>query len=652
MTKCLFPLLGLALGIFISSEFISGIGFPLICIGISITIWLILNLFSKNPFSWNQLSYYHILWILFLFMGIGSLDYFLNGHISVQKDLSGEKLSYRATIKEANSLANGDKFKVEVISIKDSLGEKINSKNLNLTLITNGFMGNVGDIIVFEGIANKFKNEDFSSRMRHKGILYSINVKSDNIKKLSENSSLSKFFNDIREDLIITIEKSSLDRETGNFLISTILGDRTFLPNETKQTLSSIGLGHILALSGLHVAIFVSIIMTFLFPLALLGAHNVRRIVAIALIWIYVLVTGSAPSTVRAAIMASFLLMALILERKNSSLNALLAATLIILLFNPLTLWDLGLQLSFICVGAIIIFVNPLNPIEQHKHPYLYKVINFILISIVTTICSWPLIAYYFKTVPLFFLPANLILLPIFPLFIFIGTLYFFLLGLGIDFTVLSGFLNKFFDSYIEIANFFSFSGSSTLNVQIPFLAVTIWIIGIVLASITFSNNSNSLKQISKYGALSAFFIAILIPFLNINNNNLGKNMRFMHSFTKLEVKIMHDDKVYPVEFPRRSISDISYKDIHILSVDRKIHNDSLEHLKQLKNGWDNFIFVGPEADISQIAELTNYIPVKKVILHSGIGKNKKEDLCALLEESIIDKVYSLRDNGSLDLEL
>lgn len=275
-------------------------------------------------------------------------------------------------------------------------------------------------------------------------------------------------------------------------------------PN-VRQTLTSAGMAHILALSGLHVAIVLSIFLFLLFPLNFFGHRKIRMICAIILIWGYVVLTGNALSTCRAAIMASFIVLAFITERKNSSFNALLASVLFIIIINPLSLWNVGLQLSFLCVASIIIFVNRLNPVNRHTHPYLYSIINAVLITILCTFTSWVLVAYYFGNVPLMFLSTNLLLLPFLPIFIFFGFFYTMALTLGIDLHFLTKILDLYHDFFVGAANFLSDSGSSTINLNIPPLTIIIWFLGVTLfASLLHCHRLRYKKFI---GVIATFFL-------------------------------------------------------------------------------------------------------------------------------------------------
>ena len=650
--KFLYPLIGFSIGIFLASEIFTRIWFCGICFGLALIVWISIQIFSKNPIKRFIYSKFHSIWIILLFSGLGSLDYILFSKPYIETDINNKNLSFTGEIEKINTLSDGDKFKLRIYNVTDSSGKSIGIRNLDMVLKTNGYVGNVGDIVTFKtkaiNLISSSKNKDYINRMRHQGIDLYASVKADNIIKQNQKFSIYSYFSDLKDKIIIKIEKSSLNRSTSDFIISIVLGDKSFLSSETKETLSSVGLAHVLALSGMHVAIILSIILTLLFPLSLFGYVKTRQIIAVILVWLYVFLTGASPSTVRAAIMITLIMGALIMERKNSALNALFAAVLIILLLNPLALWNIGLQLSAICVASIIIFTNPLNPIDHHKHPKIYNIVNITLVTLITTFCTWSLIAYYFKNVPLLFLPVNVLLLPVIPCFISLSIVFIIFLVIGKDFTALSRSLDFFNDLIIKVCNFFSFDGHTRMTVELPYQSVMLWLIGITLLAICFHTVGIKKKKLVAFTASIAIVISLSLPLFNENSSSI----KVIHSLTKIEAHYKKNQKMTRLIFPRGKISKSVCDEINILSIDNYILADSLNSFKTNNLNKSNCLLVGPGANLEQIAEIINDSSFSNIILHSGIGKKKKADLISLLNENHIENVYSLRDNGSLEFDL
>ena len=648
--KFFIPLLGFALGIYFSEITHLDKWIPTIAIGLSLIFWIIITVWNKDPLKGRKAVKLHFLWILFLFVGLGSLDYFFNGISFVEKNLSKKSFIFTGEVTEVRNLANDDRLVIKVSSIKDTLNNDIYFRNLNLLLKSDAYDGSKGVILSFKASPEKFNlDSKYGSIMYHKGIEYFVNVKNENIIKRGKSNSLSVKIDEWKKDLIIELEKCSLHRETSEFLISILLGERNFLSPEVKESLNAVGISHILALSGLHVAILLSFFLFILFPLSFFGWNKARYVTAILLIWIYVVITGGAPSTVRAAIMATLLVIAFVSERKNSSLNALLAASLIILVIQPLSLWDIGFQLSFLCVASILIFTSKLNPIDRHSHNKSAKVIDVLLISLVTTFCTWIVTAYYFGKVPFMFLPANFILIPLTPIFVGIGMIYTIFIYFGIDIYILAKILDFFEKIYIDTSDFFSLSSQSFLAVTIPAQSVFLWILGIGLVAFTIYNTKKKYKYILSFSAFTLLIVSIFLIYGYKPQEK--KSLRFIHDFSAIETRIISENSYKKFKFPKQNISHLKTEEMSIVSIDNVILKDSLTSLDYMKSDKLNFLIIGNKADIKQVAQLINESSFDKVILHAGVGKKKKAELLCLINESSWDNIYSLRDNGSLELE-
>ena len=158
-------------------------------------------------------------------------------------------------------------------------------------------------------------------------------------------------------------ENESLDAQV---LKGIMLGKRSDLPTDTVKTFRNSGTLHLLAVSGLHVGFIAAFcyfsLMKFTFVLGVRPKHphlttKVIRLITIAAVLIYACLVGFRASVFRAALMAILFLLATVIDRDADIYNLLALAALILLLLNPTQLWDIGFQLSFVAVTAIIYFV-------------------------------------------------------------------------------------------------------------------------------------------------------------------------------------------------------------------------------------------------------------------------------------------------------
>jgi competence protein ComEC len=151
---------------------------------------------------------------------------------------------------------------------------------------------------------------------------------------------------------------SHFNAETAGVIDAAVLGNRYNLSRSTSERFREGGTFHVLVISGLHITLLGGLV----FLLARRFTKNpvLQFALSMGVLWAYVLAVGAEPSVVRAALMFTIVLLAPIVSRQASSLNALGGAALVILAWRPNDLFDPSLQLTFVSVLAIVIFAWPL----------------------------------------------------------------------------------------------------------------------------------------------------------------------------------------------------------------------------------------------------------------------------------------------------
>lgn len=210
-----------------------------------------------------------------------------------------------------------------------------------------------------------------------------------------------------------------------SFLKGIVFGYSADLPEDVKQSFLDTGTIHILAVSGSNVAFVAFMILSVLSFLRL--PRQLVRIISLFGLVMYMLITGSSPSVVRATIMAIVIISGTMLERKTDIYNSISVAAIILLLWNTNSLFDVGFQLSFGAVLSIVFFYPKLEMLIK-KIPERYeeiKAIDVILklfaVSMAAQIGTIPFTAYYFGRVSIISLIANIPVVPISGLNTFIG---------------------------------------------------------------------------------------------------------------------------------------------------------------------------------------------------------------------------------------
>ena len=213
----------------------------------------------------------------------------------------------------------------------------------------------------------------------------------------------------LRGRLVSVIDRN-LPSPAAELLTGILFGQRSKLPEEVQENFRSSGVGHLLAVSGLHVGLVSALILGLWRLLGLRG--KLPLALAILLIFGYAYLTGMRPSALRAAVMLAFSLGALLLERERDLPTAVALAALVTLLFNPLYLFSIGFQLSYIATLSIIYLQPPLAAAAS-KLKIPRRLRPLLSVTLAAQIGVLPLCAYYFHHIPIGALFFNLLLLPL-----------------------------------------------------------------------------------------------------------------------------------------------------------------------------------------------------------------------------------------------
>jgi len=229
--------------------------------------------------------------------------------------------------------------------------------------------------------------------------------------------------------------RSHLSGEVGAIAAALMTGDRDLISEDTREAMRIAGLAHLLAISGLHMALFGGLVyavsrfvLAAIEPIAI--RYNVKKMSAV-IGWIaallYLILTGASISTQRAFIMISFMFLAVLLDRAALSMRSVTAAALVILLMSPESLLDVGFQMSFSAVIALIAFyefqrkrrLQKSNAYwERSRRAQTLRMIGLYLVGIgLTTIvaeaATGPFAAFHFNRVAGYGLVGNLAVMPL-----------------------------------------------------------------------------------------------------------------------------------------------------------------------------------------------------------------------------------------------
>ena len=204
------------------------------------------------------------------------------------------------------------------------------------------------------------------------------------------------------------------------------IGDRQAISTPLREIFNRLGIGHLLAISGLHVGIIAIVLLgtlkwgfhRFDFFLRTGWGHAAAVGATLPVIVAYGLVAGMAPSTQRAVIMVSLGLGAYLVRREGDTLNLVALAGLLILVWHPPMLFAVGFQMSFAAVLAIVLGLRHAwprrltAPATQRRHAG-FRLLAFMAVTFYATMGTLPLLMYYFQQFSLIGLVSNLIAVPL-----------------------------------------------------------------------------------------------------------------------------------------------------------------------------------------------------------------------------------------------
>ncbi len=203
------------------------------------------------------------------------------------------------------------------------------------------------------------------------------------------------------------LDKYIPDTKARGLMQAMLLGDEVNLDEDLRDAYAATGIIHIIAISGGNVAIFF-IVISFLLRWLKHKKHLwVRYAIALPLVWFYVVMAGSSPSAIRAAVMFSLLAVGVMLQKNNNSLNQLFATAFVLLCTEPMWLFAVGFQLSFVAVLSIILFYGPIYKWLSPKYLLTKALWSTAAASLAAEILIAPLVIYYFHNFPVMFIIAN-----------------------------------------------------------------------------------------------------------------------------------------------------------------------------------------------------------------------------------------------------
>jgi ComEC/Rec2-related protein len=217
------------------------------------------------------------------------------------------------------------------------------------------------------------------------------------------------------------------DTSTSAILSALLLGETTLLTKEISSDYSVAGVVHILAVSGMHVALIYELILLLLKLFLRKKRKWLTFTIAMTLLWSYGAITGFSASVVRACCMFSFFVISDCFLLPRNTGNTIAGSTILILFFQPFLIYNLGFLLSITAVLGIVIIHPMIIKRLYTENKILYYLATSASITLSAQLATLPLTLYIFHSFPTYFLIANLILVPWSTLILYLGIAFLFL---------------------------------------------------------------------------------------------------------------------------------------------------------------------------------------------------------------------------------
>jgi competence protein ComEC len=225
-----------------------------------------------------------------------------------------------------------------------------------------------------------------------------------------------------REKIIQMFRDRGITGEKLALVAAITLGQKSMLEPEQKMNFIKAGVMHIMAVSGLH-AIIISLFVLSLLYFMKRKFNMLRILIAIAVLWSFAFVTGLTPSVLRATLMFTFLQAGKLMKRPSDGINSVLASAVCLLLASPSVIFNAGFLLSYSAVIYIIIFYRDFYLIFNVRNWLADKIWQSTAVTIVAQAGTLPLTMSLFNRFPVYFLIANITIVPVTNLLIIIGCL-------------------------------------------------------------------------------------------------------------------------------------------------------------------------------------------------------------------------------------
>lgn len=344
--------------------------------------------------------------------------------------------------------------------------------------------------------------------------------------------------------------EGKLGKRKAALITSVSFGYKSELNDDHKELMKSLGISHVISISGLHLVLVYSVLRR------LLGVK-----LSLILALVYVLFSGASAPAVRAYIMIVILNLGKIVKRNYNPLASLSLAGIILLLMKPYYIYNLGYVLSFLATLGIILFNKDLNK-KLYKLPNSIR--NTIAISLSAQILTLPIIILYFNEVSLNFIVGNIVVIPFINVLVVLGNILIFIVEISSVFNYIM-YVCHYIIKYIDIIMY----KIDNMSFDLIYFHYTVAYFYISLL-ITYYFYKKGFKRFIYYPLIIFFYILVLIysPLPKIRYYNEGG---LLISYKGDRVLIQTKDEIDEEKLMAVSLASNIYEDFNEITIGEEI---------------------------------------------------------------------------------
>jgi competence protein ComEC len=448
---------------------------------------------------------------------------------------------------------------------------------------------------------------------------------------------------EIRKNGLAFIEEHFPNSSVG-IVQALLFGETGMLDHDVETAYQELGVVHLLAISGSHVALLVSGIYYLFIYCGI--THERTKIVLVLILPVYMILTGAAPSVIRACFMVIIYFLIKLCKRRVSSLDVISFTFLVLLLINPYYLFQVGFQLSYAVTFGLLLSIG----IVEHFTSWLVKLT---VVSFIAQLCSTPLLLFHFYEVSLISLPMNMLFVPLYSFVILPGAIV--STGLAaVSLTIGIHIINLFSEILQQTHQIVLFASSipyTTLTIGKPTKLITIGLmISIIYLFLQFERHRR-IKLLFR-PTLYLFFVIIIqvvSPFINPSGKVLiidvgqGDSIFIQRPYNKGNYLI---DTGGRISFPKEKWEETS----NSFSITEDV---TVPFLKSIGITELDALFL-THGDLDHIGEalpLMDKVKIKELIIPKGFVRGELEEKIIQVAESKRIKITTVNAGDQLSFK-